>query len=588
MRRSKIRGVQRLRTPMLLGFLAELALFAAAAVLSRDRPAVVGCFVGGFACTVLLARWTARDASDLAGAAGAVAAGDLEKPLPASGPDELGRVAGALACVQGHERELTGMVDAIARGDFGTELVLRSDRDELGRSLQRMQATLRERIGDLEHQALYDALTGLPNRALLCDRLRLAIHAGRRRGQPCALLLMDLDRFKDVNDTFGHGHGDALLKEAALRLGGVLRSQDTLCRLGGDEFAVLVPDADGAAAVAVADRLQGSLREPFVLDGHPIEAAASIGIVVCPQHADDVDTILRHADVAMYQAKHAHVGSALYDPRADHHSPARLAMVGDLRRAIERGQLILYFQPQLDIGSRRVFSAEALVRWNHPTRGLLGPDEFVGLAEQTGLIGDLTAYVLEAAIPQAAAWQEAGMPIAVSVNLSARNLRDARLPSFVAGLLGQHGLRPRRLLLEITESALMFDPDQALSTVHALRSLGLGVAVDDYGTGYSSLAYLRQLPLHELKIDRSFVRDVTVEPGDLSIVRSTITLAHELGLRVVAEGVEDAATLELLADLGCDMAQGYHLSRPVPADEFIAWVAASPWSPLRPRAATPS
>jgi EAL domain-containing protein (putative c-di-GMP-specific phosphodiesterase class I) len=235
-----------------------------------------------------------------------------------------------------------------------------------------------------------------------------------------------------------------------------------------------------------------------------------------------------------------------------------------------------------------VFSAEALVRWNHPTRGLLGPDEFVGLAEQTGLIGELTAYVLEAAIPQAAAWQEAGMPIAVSVNLSARNLRDARLPSFVAGLLGQHGLRPRRLLLEITESALMFDPDQALSTVHALRSLGLGVAVDDYGTGYSSLAYLRQLPLHELKIDRSFVRDVTVEPGDLSIVRSTITLAHELGLRVVAEGVEDAATLELLADLGCDMAQGFHLSRPVPADEFTAWVAASQWSPLRPRAAMPS
>jgi diguanylate cyclase (GGDEF)-like protein len=577
--------VHRLRTSTLACFLAELGLFATAGVLSRDRPAVVGCFVGGFACTVLLARFAARDASDLGAAAGGVAAGDVDQPLPPAGPDELGRVAGALRALQDHERDLTGMADAISRGDFGTELLLRGEHDALGRALHRMQATLRQTVGDLEHQALYDGLTGLPNRALLRDRLQLAIHAGRRRGHPCALLLMDLDRFKDVNDTFGHHHGDLLLKEAALRLGGVLRAQDTLCRLGGDEFAILVPEADGPAAVAVADRLTGALREPFELEGHPIEAAASIGIVICPQHADDVDTILRHADVAMYQAKHDHASCALYDPAQDHHSPARLAMVGDLRRAIERGELVMYFQPQLDLGSRRVFSAEALVRWNHPTRGLLAPSEFVDLAEQTGLIGDLTAYVLEAAIPQAAAWQAAGMPIAVSVNLSARNLRDPRLPSFVAGLLGQHGLRPRRLLLEITESALMYDPDQALSTVRALRSLGLGVAVDDYGTGYSSLAYLRQLPLHELKIDRSFVRDVTVEPGDLSIVRSTITLAHELGLRVVAEGVEDAATLELLADLGCDMAQGYHLSRPVPADDFTAWVAASPWSPLRPRAA---
>ena len=338
--------------------------------------------------------------------------------------------------------------------------------------------------------------------------------------------------------------------------------------------------------MAVAERLTGALREPFVLEGHPIEAAASIGIVICPQHADDVDTILRHADVAMYQAKHGHADCAFYDPADDHHSPARLAMVGDLRRAIDarraRHVLPAAARPRL---APRCSAPRRSCAGTTRRAGCSGPTEFVDLAEQTGLIGDLTAYVLEAAIPQAAAWQDAGMPIAVSVNLSARNLRDPRLPSFVAGLLGQHGLRPRRLLLEITESALMFDPDQALSTVRALRSLGLGVAVDDYGTGYSSLAYLRQLPLHELKIDRSFVRDVTVEPGDLSIVRSTITLAHELGLRWSPRASRTPRRSSCWPTWAATWRRATTSAGRVPADEFTAWVAASPWSPLRPRAA---
>ena len=568
---------------MLAGFGVELGCFALAAMLSRDRPVVVALFFAGFlmavALSIALSNQIAAVARELAAAARGLAAGEVDQEITVRRDDDLGRIGDAFRDMVAYQGDMARVADAISRGDLTAEIEPKSEHDVFGHAFSRMRAALRRQVDELERVALFDSLTGLPNRALLRDRLRQAVRTGRRRKQPFALLLLDLDRFKEVNDTFGHDKGDELLEEAARRLGGCLREADTLARLGGDEFAVLIPDADAAAAVAVADRMTAALRRTFVLDAHGVEVTGSIGIVVCPEHAKDVDTLIRRADVAMYQAKKRNMDCALYDPALDHHSPERVAMVGDLRRAIAGDELVLHYQPQLDYAAGRVTSVEALVRWEHPERGLVPPDEFIGLAEQTGLIGELTAWVLRAAIPQAAAWQAEGLPVAVSVNLSARNLRDPGLADLVAGLLGSAGLGPSRLLLEITESALMQDPTQALATLQSLRSLGLSVAVDDYGTGYSSLSYLKQLPLHELKIDRSFVRHLTKEADDLSIVRSTIGLAHELGLRVVAEGVEDDTTLQLLATLGCDLAQGYHLSRPIPAVELTRWLRASPYSP---------
>jgi diguanylate cyclase (GGDEF)-like protein/PAS domain S-box-containing protein len=421
----------------------------------------------------------------------------------------------------------------------------------------------------LAHQALHDALTELPNRTLLLDRLHLAIRVASRERQMLALLMMDLDRFKEVNDTFGHHSGDALLREVAARLRGELRGSDTVARLGGDEFAVLltqVDDPDGA--VITARKLLRMLERAFVVEGEHVHVGASLGIAMYPSHGADADLLMRHADVAMYVAKRAGSGYAVYQAETDQHSPGRLSMIADLRQAIDRGQLELHYQPEVDVRTGAVAGVEALVRWRHPVEGLLMPDQFIGLAEHTGIIRPLGLWVLAAAVEQVAVWQDEGRAIPVSVNLSMRNLHDPVLVDTVADLLQAHATDPSLLKFEITESTLMADPELALRVVRQLTAIGLSLAIDDFGTGYSSLAYLRRLPVTELKIDRSFVLDLVSEENARVIVRSAIDLGHNLGLKVVAEGVEDEAILAIVRAAGCDLVQGNLLCPAVPAGDL--------------------
>jgi diguanylate cyclase (GGDEF)-like protein/PAS domain S-box-containing protein len=429
----------------------------------------------------------------------------------------------------------------------------------------------------LTHQAFTDQLTGLANRALLHDRAEQAIRLAGRQGLTAALLLLDLDRFKEVNDTLGHHYGDLLLQQVAERLHGSLRGSDTVARLGGDEFAVLLPQITSVQeATVVADKLSAAIEAPFTIDGLTLDVDASIGVAVYPDHASDANELLQRADVAMYAAKATHTGHTVYEPTLDQHSPRRLGLLGQLRRALAAGELVVHYQPKADVRSARILGVEALVRWQHPEHGLLGPGEFVPLAETTGLIRPLTAYVLDAALRQCRAWLDAGRELSIAVNLSTRCLLDLTLPDQIAQLLEDTAVAADRLVLEITESAIMTDPTRALEVLNRLHALGVQLAIDDFGTGYSSMAYLKSLPVDELKVDRSFVKNLRDDQNDAVIVRSTVDLGHNLGLRVVAEGVEDEATLNELANLGCDSVQGYYVARPMPAAELVAWLATQP------------
>jgi diguanylate cyclase (GGDEF)-like protein/PAS domain S-box-containing protein len=423
----------------------------------------------------------------------------------------------------------------------------------------------------LEHQALHDPLTELPNRVLVRRRVEQAIQAVRASGRGAALLMLDLDRFKEVNDTFGHDQGDRLLQEVSRRLSGVLRDPETVARLGGDEFAVLLPDADASLARSRAAALLAALDAPVSVDGHRLAVGASIGIVLAPAHGQDFDTLLRRADVAMYLAKTQGAGCVVYSPDIDRHSPEHLALFGELRQAIEQDGLILHYQPKLACSDGSFAGVEALVRWPHPEGDLVPPDQFIPQAEQTGLIRPLTHWVMGTALRQCRAWKEQGRDVPVAVNLSMRSLHDPDLPKAVTAGLARWRLPASALEIEITESSLMADPSRALAVLTRLNEMGIRIAIDDFGTGYSSLAYLKDLPVHELKIDRSFVRGLTQQTRDRAIVRSMIDLAHHLGLRVVAEGVEDLSTWDLLVRLGCDLAQGYYLSRPRPAADILGW-----------------
>jgi len=455
--------------------------------------------------------------------------------------------------------------------------------DEAGRERRQAGVVLdiTERVGAeeaLRHQALHDALTGLPNRALLHARVAAALGAAPDAPRPLALLLLDLDHFKEINDTFGHERGDGLLCEVADRLRHVVRAGDTVARLGGDEFVVLLPGADADGAARVATDIRAALDAPLRVAGQVLRVGASVGIALGPAHGADGTTLLRRADVAMYAAKRGRTGHAVYDPAQDGHSPERLALVGALRAAIEEGALTLHYQPQADLASGRVCGVEALVRWPHPERGLIPPDAFIPLAEQTGLIGPLTDWVLAEAVRQGRAWQRAGLLLDVSANLSMWNLHDPALPARVAGLLREHDLPPAWLRLELTESALMADPERVLDVLTRLAGLGVRLAVDDFGSGYSSLAYLKTLPVDALKIDKGFVRAMATDERDAAIVASTVGLGHALGLRVVAEGIEDRAAWDALAAIGCNVAQGYYLSRPLPAEALARWLRETPWA----------
>ncbi|HET9442460.1 MAG TPA: EAL domain-containing protein, partial [Acidimicrobiales bacterium] len=427
-----------------------------------------------------------------------------------------------------------------------------------------------ELVDDVLHQALHDGLTSLPNRTLFHQRVQRAIVNACDEGNHVAVMLIDLNRFKEINDTLGHHQGDLLLQDLSARLQQGVRPTDTVARLGGDEFAVLVPRvADTAEAVQLALRVMRTLERPFVVNELTLGVNAAVGIAVYPDHGLDPATLLQKADVAMYAAKGTALGYEVYSPADDRHSRRRLALQGELRNAAATGQLRVHYQPKADLRSGQVTGVEALVRWEHPLHGSVSPEEFVPIAEQTGTIGALTSFVLEEALGQCGAWRRSGLDVGVAVNLSVRSLLDTHLPAEISRLLAETGVPADHLTLELTESSVMADPPRTADVLARLDQLGVQLSVDDYGTGYSSLSYLPRLPLDEMKIDKSFVMGMGAEGYEEVIVRSTIDLGHNLGLRVVAEGVEDAVTWQRLNDLGCDSAQGYYLSRPVPADQVI-------------------
>ena len=441
------------------------------------------------------------------------------------------------------------------------------------RRTERQAAQAKRQALESQHEALHDGLTGLPNRTLLRDRTDQVIRQSDRELVPAALLLLDLDRFKEVNDTLGHHYGDQLLVQVANRLRGRLREVDTVARLGGDEFAVLLPTiATVEGAVAVAGKLQAAFDEPFRLDDLALDVETSIGVALYPEHASDPDELLQRAEIAMYVAKDTHAGYVLFDPKLDQHSARRLTLLGELRRAIDNRQLVLHYQPKVDAHSGQLLGVEALVRWQHPEHGLLPPGDFIPLAERTGLISPLTTYVLDAALRQCHQWRQAGHELAIAVNVSARSLLDLAFPNQVASLLARWEVPARLLMVEITESTIMADPTHALEILGRLNTMGVQIAIDDFGTGYSSMAHLKTLPIQELKVDRSFVSQMTSSTRDAVIVRSTVDLGRNLGLRVVAEGVEDVLTSQELDALGCDAIQGYYISRPVPPDDLINWL----------------
>ncbi len=433
--------------------------------------------------------------------------------------------------------------------------------------------SLRTHQRHLRMAATSDSLTGLPNRNLLLEVASEKLEQATRSGSGVALMLLDLDRFKEINDTLGHQWGDELLQAIGPRIQPAIRAGDMVARLGGDEFVILLADVAAAeVAQRIAERIVGLLEQPFQLGELACGIEASIGIAIGPRDGADVHTLMQHADVAMYVAKQNRFGVTVYDPVLDLHNPRKLSMLGELRVAIEQHQLVLHYQPKTPLNGDEHRGVEALVRWQHPERGLIPPDEFIPLAEHTALIQPLTTYVLDEALAQCRRWLDGGNAIAVAVNVSARSLHDASFFDQVCGQLLAHGVPPELLELEITESAIMADPKGARELLLRFHELGVRLAIDDFGTGYSSLAYLKTLPVHALKIDRSFVRGLHHEHSDAVIVQSVIDLGRNLGLAVVAEGVEDAGTVAYLSQAGCTTGQGWFWSKAVPADELAQWI----------------
>lgn len=451
------------------------------------------------------------------------------------------------------------------------QLAIRS-RPAILRALKEKQEKLKQRALVLEkqkkvieHQAMHDPLTGLANRALLMDRFKVALRVAVRKQGFCSLLMMDLNRFKEVNDTLGHHIGDLLLQEVGKRLKSCLRRVDTLARLGGDEFAVVLLETDINVAATVGKKLLDILLQPFNLEGEKVCIGSSVGVAVYPLHGETSRQLLQHADVAMYHAKRNKLGVTVYSSKIDAFTQKQLALANDLKSVVNTDQLMLFYQPQLDLNGK-ICSLEALLRWHHPERGLLLPGEFVPLAEETGVIQPLTNWILEHTIGQCALWRQNKYDVGVCVNLSAHNLEEVELVKNVKAFLDNAGLPPERLTLEVTETILMEDTGNAVDILWALHDMGVEISVNDFGTGYSSLGRLKQLPLTELKMDRSFITEMESDQDNMIIVRSIITLAHNLGLRVTAEGVEEEKVWKLLCEMKCDRMQGSYFSEPLPVD----------------------
>lgn len=487
---------------------------------------------------------------------------------------------GAIWLARTVSRPIRQIVDAaqrIAAGDYAHPVTI-ARRDEFGTladAFNRMQEAVREREDRIVHQAYHDELTGLPNRALMRDRLQLEIDRARREGHGVAVVVIDLDRFKEINDSLGHEIGDAVLTTVGQRLRAALRASDTIARLGGDEFGAVAACEDMDDAMALAGRIEHAWENPLELGPTTLRIHQSMGVSVYPAHGDTVETLLRRADIAMYAAKESNVRAVLYESGWDERHQYQLNLIADLREAIDADQLTLEYQPQIALSDGGMTHVEALLRWDHPRLGRIPPQDFIPLAENAGFIRSLTRWVLGAVVQQSGRWRTEGMDLHVSINISALDLIDDSLPGFVADTLARHGVPPERIALEVTESAVMQDTAFALRVLQGLKDVGVRLSVDDFGTGQSSLSQLRRLPVDELKIDKSFIFDLkegTTDHSVEAIVRSAIDLGHNMGLSVVAEGVETAFSREWLRRTRCDLAQGYLFSRPLPAADFADWV----------------
>jgi diguanylate cyclase (GGDEF)-like protein len=486
-------------------------------------------------------------------------------------------IAGSVLIGLGITRPIELLLDAVKRirqGDYS--LPVRSERDDeigaLAQGLDHMRAGIADREQRILKLAYEDPLTQLPNRPRFAEVLQQSISAARGASQSLAILVMDLDRFKDINDTLGHGVGDHVLRQVGDRLRALQRAQGCVARLGGDEFALLLTEVDTAQAIELAQNIIATLERPILFQEQPLDVGTSIGIAFFPAHAQDAETLVRNADIAMYDAKRNKCGYSIYDPNYDGSQQQHLSLLGELRQAMEQGELRLHYQPKVALASSTVSAAEALIRWAHPTRGVIAPAMFIPFAEHTGYIKVLTHWVLQEAVRQCGVWLREGRRLQLSVNISARDLMNRELPETISALLLEHDVPASMLCLEITESGFLDDPGHAQKVLERLAAIGLALSIDDYGTGYSSLNYLMQLPVSELKIDRSFVSHMTDDRDLATIVRSTIELGHSLGLTVVAEGVEDSDGYALLRELGCDTAQGYFMSPPLPPEAFCRWL----------------
>ncbi|MCZ8092347.1 MAG: EAL domain-containing protein, partial [Acidovorax sp.] len=472
-------------------------------------------------------------------------------------------------------RSLMRATQRLSRGEYDTPMEHTGRRDEIGqlsRSFDRMRLDIGAQQREIKHLAYWDRLTGLPNRERFRDAVVQAIAQSPGEARPLSVLTLDLDRFKHVNDVMGYAFGDRLLQAVAGRLQALVTLPgDMVARLGGNEFAVLLQGAGAAAAHTVAQQILASFEAPLALEEQTVDLSAGIGIACWPADAEDADTLLSRSEIAMYAAKRKLSGAVRYDASIDSSSAQTLSLLTELRHAVEHNELRLYLQPKVSLHGQSGWAAEALVRWQHPQRGLVPPMEFIPFAEQTGFVRQLTLWVFEEAARFLAQVHARGNVLRVSVNLSTRDLLDPELSLRLGAILARHGVAASSFCLEITESAIMDDPQRAEAMLNRLSEQGFKLSIDDFGTGYSSLAYLKRLPVDELKIDKSFVMGMEAGEDDAMIVRSTIDLAHNLGLTVVAEGVETAAILERLRALACDEAQGYHISRPVPAQDFLAW-----------------
>jgi diguanylate cyclase (GGDEF)-like protein len=490
-------------------------------------------------------------------------------------------IAASLLIARGITRplsRLSAMTGRIEEGDYSTAVEAGGpiEVDELARRFNLMREAVAARQEQVLKLAYRDPLSDLPNRVLFNDRLRMALEAAKRNGGALTVLLMDLDRFKYINDTLGHPLGDLVLKQVAQRLASLVRKSDTTARLGGDEFAVLLVNTGAGEARIVATKIADAFEQPIVVDEHSLDVRMSIGVAGFPAHGEDAETLLSRGDAAMYAAKRSNARVAVYDPRIHEQREEQLSMLSELRQAIDQEELRLVYQPKIELAGGTPTGVEALVRWHHPAKGVIAPDRFIPFAEQTGFIRTITRWVINAAVKQAAAWRASGRALRISVNISAQDLLNPELAEQLVEALERHGLPAALLCVEITESGVMHDAARAIEVLKRLQGLGVGRSIDDFGTGYSSLAYVKRLSVEEIKIDRAFIRNIVSDAKDRAIVQSTINLAHDLDLSVVAEGVEDQASADLLRRYGCDEIQGWLVARPLEPRAFETWLDARP------------